>query len=69
MALKVEVSKLFQCGISSGQSNHFCRDVPKCKRVFEVLEKYFLEASGASLLTAAKASELFPICAFILSEG
>ena len=45
MALKVEVSKLFQCGISSGKSNHFCRDVPKCKS-FRGTRKVFSRGIG-----------------------
>ena len=47
MALKAEVSKLVQRGISS-EINIFFHDVSKCKRAFlELREKYFLKASCA----------------------
>ena len=48
MAVKAEVSKLVQRGISSSEINNFFHDVSKCKRAFfELREKYFLKASCA----------------------
>ena len=55
MALKVEISKLFQYGISSQESNHFSVMFRSVKEFFRVTKKYFLEASCVSLYFAAKA--------------
>ena len=55
MALKVEVSKPFQYGISSQKSNHFSVMFRSVKQFFSCYKKVFLEASCASLHFAAKA--------------
>ena len=59
MALKVEISKLFQCGISSQKSNHFSVMFRSVKEFFSCYKKVFSRGIMCFVILCRKG---FKIC-------